>query len=71
MADPDPNVRKAAAEALGQFVSDLKPEEKGTKLYRLLSNRNSDVRIALGRLLEDSDTDVRRAASEAILQVPK
>jgi HEAT repeat protein len=68
LADPDASVRRAAAETMGEFASALKPEEKGSKLYRLLADPNSDVRIALARLLRDPDTDVSRAASEAILQ---
>jgi HEAT repeat protein len=71
LSDPEPNVRKAAAEAFARFASFVKPEEKGTKLYRLLSDPNSDVRVALKRLLDDPNEEVRKAASEAILQVPR
>jgi HEAT repeat protein len=71
LADPDTEVRKTAAETFGRFADALKPEEKGTKLYRLLNDPSSDVRSALIRLLDDPDTDVRRAASEALLQVPR
>ncbi len=71
LADAHPDVRRTAAEAFGRFASALKPEEKDSKLYRLLSDRNSDVRQALIRLLEDANDEVRRAASEALLQVPR
>lgn len=71
LSDPDANVRKAASEAVGQFASALKPEDKGSKLYRLVTDPNSDVRLAFIRILEDPDGAVRRAASEALLQVQR
>jgi HEAT repeat protein len=71
LADPDVNVRKAALEAFARFAAAVKPEERGEKLRRLLTDPNSDVRIALNRLLSDPDPEVRKARTDALLQLTK